>query len=303
MATRQVSQARWRVQEERLGWLLVGPAVAVMAVVAFFPIANALWLSLHEINLRYPYLGQPFIGVENFARILGDSRFWNALRVTTIFAAVSVAAELVLGMLVALLMNRPFRGRGLVRASVLVPWALTTVVMARMWAWIYDSEYGVLNALLQRLGLIDHYVAWVADHRVALWAAIGADVWKTTPFMALLLLAGLQTIPDELHEAARVDGASAWTRFWTVVLPLLKPTILVALLFRTLDAVRVFDLIFVLTGGGPGFATESMSVYTYRVLFQNLDFGYGSALSVVNFLYVMLISFIYIRILGAKVER
>ncbi len=146
-----IRQRRWRLDEERLGWLLVSPAVLVMAAVAFFPIASAFWLSLHDINLKYPYLGQPFIGIENYLRITNDVRFWNALKVTSLFALVSVAVELVLGMVVALLINRPFRGRGLVRASVLVPWALTTVVMARIWAWIYDSEYGVFNALLAAL--------------------------------------------------------------------------------------------------------------------------------------------------------
>lgn len=289
--------------EERLGWILTGPAVLVMAGVAFFPLVYAGWLSLHDVNLRYAYLDKPFIGLGNFIRLAADGRFWNAMRVTSIFAVVSVSIELVLGILIALLINRPFRGRGLVRASVLVPWALTTVVMARMWSWIFNSEYGVFNAIVKSLGLVDHYVAWTADHTVALWVAIGADIWKTTPFMALLLLAGLQTIPADLVEAAKVDGAGVWRRFWALTIPLLRPTILVAVLFRTLDAVRVFDLVFVLTGGGPGFATETLSVYTYRALFQNLEFGYGSALAVGNFVFVMLISFFFIKVLGTKAGR
>lgn len=291
------------LSEERLGQLLVSPAVIVILLIAFLPVLFAFWLSLHEYNLKYPYLGQPFIGLENYITMLSDTRLINSLKVTTMFAAITVAAELVLGMGAALLINRSFRGRGLVRTAVLVPWALTTVVMARMWSWIFNSEYGIFNAILKWLGLIDEYIPWVADPKFALWAAIGADIWKTTPFMALLLLAGLQTISNDLYEAAMVDGAGPWRRFWQVTIPLLRPTILVALLFRTLDAARVFDLLFVLTGGGPGFVTESLSIYTYRSLFVNLDFGYGSALSVVTFLYVMLISFIYIKVLGAKTQR
>jgi multiple sugar transport system permease protein len=291
------------LSESQLGRVLVTPAVIVMCAVVFFPILATVWLSLHKYNLKYPYLGQPFVGLDNYVKILSDGRFLNSLKVTTLFTVSSVSVELVLGMAIALLLNRPFKGRGLVRTAVLVPWALTTVVMARMWAWIFNSEYGVFNAILYGLGFIDQYIPWVADTQFALWAAVGADIWKTTPFMALLLSAGLQTIPRELYEASMVDGASGWKQFWSITIPILKPTILVALLFRTLDAARVFDLLFVLTGGGPGFATESLSIYTYRSLFVNLDFGYGSALAVATFLYVMLISFIYIKVLGARTER
>ncbi|NLJ25556.1 MAG: sugar ABC transporter permease [Firmicutes bacterium] len=291
------------LSESQLGRVLVTPAVIVMCAVVFFPILATVWLSLHKYNLKYPYLGQPFVGLDNYVKILSDGRFLNSLKVTTLFTVSSVSVELVLGMAIALLLNRPFKGRGLVRTAVLVPWALTTVVMARMWAWIFNSEYGVFNAILYGLGFIDQYIPWVADTQFALWAAMGADIWKTTPFMALLLSAGLQTIPRELYEASMVDGASGWKQFWSITIPILKPTILVALLFRTLDAARVFDLLFVLTGGGPGFATESLSIYTYRSLFVNLDFGYGSALAVATFLYVMLISFIYIKVLGARTER
>ena len=270
---------------------------------SLLPILATFWLSLHEYNLKYPYLGQPFVGLRNYIELLSDSRFLNSVKITTLFTVSSVAVELVLGMAIALLLNRTFKGRGIVRTAVLVPWALTTVVMARMWAWIFNSEYGVFNAILHRFGIIDQYIPWVADTNFALWAAVGADIWKTTPFMALLLLAGLQIIPRELYEASMVDGAGGWKRFWSITVPILKPTILVSLLFRTLDAARVFDLLFVLTGGGPGFATESLSIYTYRSLFVNLDFGYGSALAVATFLYVMLISFIYIKLLGARTER
>ena len=214
-------------------------------------------------------------------------------------AGVTVAAELVLGMVIALVINRWFPGRGMVRAAVLIPWALTTVVAAKMWQLIYQAEYGLLNRILNDLGIIDGYKPWIASPDFAIWAMIGADVWKTTPFVALLLLAGLQLIPGDLHEASAIDGAGAWQTFWRVTLPLLKPTILVALLFRIIDAARMFDLPFVLTGGGPGFQTETLTLYTYRTLFQNLSFGMGSALAVSIFLIVLMVSFVFIKILGA----
>jgi trehalose/maltose transport system permease protein len=205
-------------------------------------------------------------------------------------------------MIIALLIDRPFRGRGVVRASVLVPWALTTVVSAKMWAWIYDGRYGVVNDLLMRLHVIDSPIIFLVKPEVTIWAMIAAEIWKTTPFMALLLLAGLQLIPSELYEATALDGASRWQAFWRVTLPLMKPTILVALLFRTIDAVRMFDLPRVLTNGGPGKSTETVVLYTYNTFFTSLNFGYGSTLAVAIFLIVMFVSFIYIKVLGAPTQ-
>ncbi len=292
-----------RASELRLAYLLVLPAVLAIVLVAFYPLASDFWLSLHAKNLKFPARGEPFVGLDNYTAIAQDTRFWNALGNTALIAVASVGAELVLGMIVALAINRTFRGRGVVRAAVLVPWAMTTVVAARMWDWIYNANYGVFNALLASLHVIDSYQAWTANTQFAIWAVIGADVWKTTPFMALLLLAGLQLISAELYEAATIDGASAWQRYWRITVPLLKPAVLVALLFRMLDAVRIFDLPFVLTGGGPGFATETITIYTYRTLFTNLDFGYGSALSFAAFLLVMLVAFFFIKVLGTETSR
>ena len=289
--------------EERLAYLFVLPAGLVIASIAFFPLLRAFWLSLHDIDLRYPAQGQPFVGIGNYISLLANPRLHNALAVTSAFALVTVSVELVLGMIVALIMDQEFRGRGAVRAALLVPWALTTVVSARMWEWIYNAQYGIFNAILKGLSVIDSYRAWTADAQFSFWAACLADIWKTTPFMALLLLAGLQVIPRDLYESAMVDGANAWQRFWSITLPLLKPTVLVALLFRTLDAARVFDLLFILTGGGPGYSTESLSILTYRILFTNLNFGMGSAMAVIVFLYVMLISFFFIKVLGTKAGR
>ncbi len=289
--------------EARLGYTFVTPAILVILGVAFFPLLYAFWLSLHDIDLRYPARGEPFVGLGNYIFLAGYDRLHNALSITTAFAVASVSVELVLGLIIALIMNQEFRGRGVVRAALLVPWALTTVVSARMWDWIYNSQYGIFNYLLRSLGTIDSYKAWTVDPQFAFWAATLADIWKTTPFMALLLLAGLQIMPHELYEAAMMDGASASQRFWHITLPLLKPAMLVALLFRTLDAARVFDLLFILTGGGPGYSTESLSILTYRTLFVNLNFGLGSALAVVMFLYIMLISLIFIKVLGTQAGR
>lgn len=292
-----------RAAEVRLAYLLVAPAIVAIALVACYPLLSDLWLSLHSKNLKFPARGEPFVGLENYLALVQDGRFWNALRNTSVIAAVSVIAELVLGMLAALAIHRAFRGRGIVRAALLVPWAMTTVVTARMWDWIFNANYGIFNAALLNLRAIDGYRAWTASADSALWAVIGADVWKTMPFMALLLLAGLQMIPSDLYEGAKIDGAGAWVVFRRITLPLLRPSILVALLFRTLDAVRIFDLPFVLTGGGPGYATETLSIYAYRTLFTNLDFGYGATLSFGMFLVVMIVALFYVRVLGSGAAR
>ncbi|MBV9545259.1 MAG: sugar ABC transporter permease, partial [Chloroflexi bacterium] len=204
--------------------------------------------------------------------------------------------------LIALLINRSFRGRGIVRASVLVPWALTTVVSAKMWAWIYDGRYGVVNDLLMRLHLIQDPIIFLVKPEITSWAMIAAEISKTTPFIARLLLAGLQLIPHELYEASALDGASRWQAFSRVTLPLLRPTILVALLFRTIDAVRMFDLPRVLTNGGPGTSTQTVVLYTYNTFFTSLNFGYGSTLAVMIFLIVVVVSFVYIKVLGAPTQ-
>jgi multiple sugar transport system permease protein len=281
---------------------MAAPAMATIFLIAVVPLAQTIMDSLFQISLRFENARRPFVGLDNYGAVLGDESWFNALRVTGVVAAASVAVELVLGMLIALLINRSFRGRGIVRASVLVPWALTTVVSAKMWAWIYDGRYGVANDLLMKLGLIDQPIIFLVRPELTIWALIAAEIWKTTPFMALLLLAGLQLVPHELYEAAALDGASRWQAFWRVTLPLLRPTILVALLFRTIDAVRMFDLPRVLTNGGPGKSTETVVIYAYNTFFTSLNFGYGSTLAVMIFLIVVLVSFIYIKVLGAPTQ-
>ncbi|MBV9129376.1 MAG: sugar ABC transporter permease, partial [Verrucomicrobia bacterium] len=211
-------------------------------------------------------------------------QFWNAWIHTIQFTTASTLLETLLGLMIALVLSERFRGRGIVRAAMLVPWAIPTVVTSKMFGWLFDGQNGVINYLLRSLGLIQHNVDWYGSPDFALGTIVIADVWKTTPFMALLLLAGLQTIPDSLAEASVIDGASAWQHFWHIRLPLLTPTLLIASMFRALDAFRIFDLVYVLTGGGPADSTEVLSTFTYKHLFSALQFGYGSALSTVMFI-------------------
>ena len=283
--------------EARLGWLLVLPAVGTILLIALFPLAWTVWESLHLHDLRMPWLGRPFIGLDNYLEALGDERFREALVHTLGFTVASVTLELTLGCVLALAMNRTFRGRGLVRAAILVPWAIPTVVAALIWRFMFDGDSGIVNSALASIGVtapvwfVDRFAAWVP--------VVLGDVWKETPFVALLLLAGLQGIDPSLYEAARIDGASAWRQFRHITLPLLKPALLVALIFRTRDAFRVFDLVYVMTGGGPGTATEPIALYTFSSLLQNLRFGYGSALSVLVFLVAFVLALGYIRVVGA----
>jgi ABC-type sugar transport system permease subunit len=288
------------IEERRLGWLLVAPALVVIAGIALFPLAWTVWESIHLHDLRMPWRGRPFVGLENYVAIAGDRRFWASMGHTVFFTGTSITLELLLGLFLALAMNRSFRGRGLVRAAVLVPWAIPTVVAALLWRFLFDTEAGIANALLVGAGVLEEPIVWFIRAATAWVPVILADVWKTTPFVALLLLAGLQNIDESLYEAASVDGAGPWWQLRYVTLPLLKPAILVVLIFRTLDAFRVFDLIYVLTGGGPGTATEPIALYTFNVLLQNLQFGYGSALSVIVFLVTFGIAVLYIK--GLRVD-
>jgi len=278
------------VRERLARYGLLGPAVAFAAGIALLPVLFTVWLSFRR---QMPIFDiSRFVGLENYRFLAEDTRFWNALANTAYFVAISVPLELALGLGFALLLHRTFPFRGAARALVLVPWAVPTVVAARFWEWIYNGDFGVLNYLL---GV---RINWLGDPFWALHAAILADVWKTTPFVVLLLLAGLQVIPEELYRAARIDGANAWQTFRHITLPLLKPVILLVLLFRTMDAARIFDLIFVLTGGGPANQSETLVVYTYKLLYRTLQFGYGSALAVATFLFVFALSLVYLRMLG-----
>ena len=302
-STRQASRATRHADdasEARVGWLLTAPALLAICVIALFPLAWTVWESLHRHDLRLPWLGRPFVGLGNYVQIAHDPRFWGALAHTALFTVVSVSLELALGLVFALAMNRAFRGRGLVRVAVLVPWAIPTVVAALLWRFIFDAQAGIANAVLVDVGIVHQPIVWFVHATTAWVPVILADVWKTTPFVALLLLAGLQTIDASLYEAAAVDGARPWQQLWRITIPLLKPAILLVLIFRTLDAFRVFDAVYVLTGGGPANTTETLSIYTYKTLMRAGDFGYGSTLAVVTFLCVLALSLGYLRLLRER---
>lgn len=296
----QPKQSKFYLNDAILGYLLVAPALLCIIAIALYPVLNAFKLSLYYMKLQLIGMTH-FIGFQNYISLFNDPRFRSASINTVIFTIVSVSLELVIGMIMALLMNKKFKGTGLVRAAILIPWAIPTIVSALMWKFIYNDQFGLLNDILLRMGIINSYKAWLGSPSLAMGSAIFADVWKTAPFMALLLLAGLQNISYEFYEAAKVDGAGSIRRFFSITLPLLKPTILVALIFRTLDAFRVFDLIFVMTGGGPGNSTETLTIYAYKTLFRNLDFGIGSAIAVVIFIFVFVFAMIYIRLLDKSI--
>ena len=277
--------------ERRLGWLLCAPAVIVMIAVAAFPIFYAIWLSLQRYDLRFPQQAK-FIGLTNYGAVLSSPYWWHALVVTLIITIVSVAIEFVLGMLLAILMYRTLFFRGTVRTIILIPYGIVTVAAAYGWQYAWTPNEGYLSALFNNS-------APLTKTGTAIAIIILAEVWKTTAFMALLLMAGLSLVPEDVLQAARVDGATAWQRFTRVTLPLMKPAILVALLFRALDAFRIFDNIYILTGGGNG--TYSVSILGYDNLFRALNLGIGSAISILIFICVAIIAFIFIRLFGAAV--
>jgi multiple sugar transport system permease protein len=280
--------------EGRLAFWLIVPAAIFMLGVVGYPIIRALILSLFSDN-RF---GTPeFIGFRNYARALwgsGASDFWPAFRVTTFFTVISVLLELAIGLTMALIMHKAFRGRGLVRTSVLVPWAIPTAVTAQLWLWMFQPT-GIVNALLNK------HLIWTGSQGPARAAVIVADTWKTAPFIALLLLAGLQIIPDELYEAAKVDGATAFERFRRITLPLLRNAMLVAVLFRMLDVLRIFDLPWILTNGANG--TTTLSILSYQTAIQQVKFHYGSVLSTLTFVYILLAAFLFVKLLGANVVQ
>jgi multiple sugar transport system permease protein len=293
-----------RRREQRTGWLLTIPALLVLLLVYGYPIISAFVMSLFTENLS-TNLEPVFTGFSNFSRMAQDGRFWQSLWNTAIFTVFSLIVELVLGMIIALTLDQAFRGRGWVRTISILPWALPTALIALAWRWIFNGEFGVWNDILLRLQIISDPVNWLGDPNWAMVGAIAADVWKTTSFVSILLLAGLQSIPQDLYEAHAIDGASPWQSFRQITLPLIAPQILIAMLFRFAQAFGIFDLIQVMTGGGPGGATEMVSLYIYATVMRYLDFGYGAALVVVTFLVliaVVALAGLYLSRLRASTE-
>jgi trehalose/maltose transport system permease protein len=280
----------------RVPWLYLAPAVLALLLVAGWPLLRTVEFSFTDAQLGQSQF--KFIGLANYVAVLSDPAWWRSVVNTLVFAGSSVAIETVLGTIFALVMNARIPGRGLVRAAVLVPWAIPTVVSAQIWNWMLNDIYGVVNKLLLAAHLIGHPVAWTADPHTALGAIVAVDVWKTTPFMALLILAGLQLAPPELGEAAAVDGLGPIGTFFRVTLPVIRPAVLVAVIFRLLDALRIFDAVYVLTGNNPG--TMSMSVYARQSLMDFQDAGGGSAAATLLFLVVAAITVLYLAV--ARVE-
>ena len=279
-----------------LATLFILPSMVFAAVFSVYPIFESFRFSFYRQILTLPWLGQKMVGWENYQDILSDPVALQSLRTTLLFVAVTIPLELLLGLGMALIINEAFRGRALMRAVVLIPWAIPTVVSSQMWRFIFNDRYGLFNFILFG-GATNHYLAPLADPEQAKLAIMAAEIWKTTPFVALLLLAGLQTIPDDLYEAASIDGARPWRKFVSVTLPLLVPALLLALLFRTIDALRVFDLVFVMTQGGPADATNVLQFYGYKKTFAEGMLGYGSAIAVTVFLLSLILSSLYIRML------
>jgi trehalose/maltose transport system permease protein len=278
-------------RQTRLAWLLLLPALAVVAFVAIYPLGKTVYQSF----TNQEFLGggpAKWVGFGNYHNLIHDTIFRDTVILTVKFTAITVGFEFVLGLIIALVVNSSFKGRGVMRAVMLVPWAIPTVVAAKMWQWMLDDTYGVINDLGMRLHILSHSHAWIADPSTQLASVSAVDIWKTTPFVALLLLAGLQVIPNDLYEAASVDGANKLQQFWRITLPLLRPAILVTLIFRTLDALRVFDVFSVFFGNRLG--AQSMAVYDQGAIVQDGHVGYGAAVSVAIFLIISLFVVIYV---------
>jgi trehalose/maltose transport system permease protein len=289
----------------RTAWTFLAPMLIVLLMVAAWPLGRTIWFSFTDANINDPSIAQ-FVGFANyfgeyglFANPNNTDGFWAsdwgvAIRNTLFFSVVSVTLETLFGLGVAMLLNQEFKGRTFVRAAVLVPWAIPTIVSAKIWGWMLHDQFGVINDMLVAVGVIDQKIAWTADSTYALWTVVAVDVWKTTPFMALLILAGLQTLPKDCYEAARVDGVHPLRVFWKITLPLLWPALMVAVIFRLLDALRVFDLIYVLTSNNT--STISMSGFVRREMIDNGYMGYGSAASTALFLIIGLATIAYMRL-------
>jgi len=279
---------------QRLALFFLLPSFIFVALFSIFPIVESLRLSFYRMILTLPWLGQRMVGWENYRDLLTDPVALASIRTTLIFIAVTIPLELLVGLGIALVLNEMFRGRGLLRAVVLIPWAVPTVVASQMWRFIFNDRYGLVNFMLFGADT-SRYWAPLAHPHFALAAIMVAEIWKTTPFAALIILAGLQSIPDDLYEAASVDGATPWQKFRHLTLPLLKPALLLALLFRTSDALRVFDLVFVMTQGGPADATNVLQFYGYKKTFAEGMIGYGSAIAVTVFFMSLVLALAYLR--------
>jgi len=287
------SFGRRDLSERTLGVLLLLPAALLLLVIVVYPIATLFVNSLESVDNAHPAAGEAFVGFANYARAFDDNRFWHATWNTILYIIVTVPGSLVLGLVLALLANLPFRVKWPVRLGLLLPWALPLVFAGLIFRWFFEYQTGVVNDLLAKIGV--EPLQWLSDPTLAFIAICVAIVWKASSFMALMLLAGLQTIPKSLYEAAEVDGASRWQQFWQITLPMLRPAIFVALIFRTITAIQTFDIPYAMTGGGPGESTETLAMYIHKTTLDFLDFGYGSALAALMFVLSMVVTSGYLR--------
>lgn len=280
--------------------LLIAPVVFVLALVAVYPIGYSFYISLFDLNLSRPNRA-PFVWFGNYGKLFADAQFWIAVQRTTIYTLVTVLGTAALALAVALFLNEAFRGRRILAALLLVPWATPSIVNGLMWKWIYDPTYGLLNGLLQALGIIERYQVWLGDPALTIFLIAQAAVWKQMPLAAILLLVTMKSIPDDLYRAAKVDGASVMQRFFNVTLPALKPGFMLVFVYETMISIRHFDLFAIMTQGGPGDASFTISWQIYIETFRSLKFGIGSALSFVLAIITLLLSYLFIRLLGRRV--
>jgi len=291
-----------KMPDKYYGLLLMSPVLIVFLAVACYPLIKTIWMSMFINRPSEPWLGQKFIGAANYIQFFQDPILWKSIYNTLYFTVVSVFFELVIGLLVAVLINREFFGRGFVRACIMMPWIIPTVIAANAFVFMYHDTFGVLNDIMVKAGIINDYVAWLSSVDTAMNSIIVADVWKCFSFMTLIILAGLQSIPHELYESAVIDGANEVQAFVRITLPLLKNTIFVALLFRTIDALRVFDMVMVLTEGGPADSTMVLMTNVYRYTFRYMSLDKGAAVSVLSFLIILVFALIYICVLSRQNE-
>lgn len=285
--------------DERSATVLVLPVFVVLFVVAIFPIVYSFYTSLFDINLTRPWR-RPFVGFDNYMRVFADPNFWVAVHRTTVYTVVTVAATTLLAVGVALLLNETFPGRRLLSALILLPWATPSIVNGLMWKWIYDPGYGLLNGILLQFGLIEKYTVWLGDPNKTLFMIANAAVWKQMPLAAILILVTMKAIPEDLYKAAKVDGANVFQRFWHVTLPALRPGLMLVLVYETMISIRHFDLFLIMTQGGPGDASYTLSWQIYVETFRNLKFGIGAALSYILALATFGLSYLFIRGLGQR---
>jgi trehalose/maltose transport system permease protein len=298
--TRRRRRSKLQRRQTRIGWLMLLPALAAVGFVAIYPLGKTIYQSFTNQEFLAGIEPTTWVGLENYRELWHDEIFRDSVVTTVKFTLITVAFEFLLGLVIALVVNSSFKGRGAMRAVMLVPWAIPTVVAAQMWKWMFDDVFGVVNDLGVKLHLLDHSRAWISEPSTALAAVCTVDIWKTTPFVALLLLAGLQVIPRDLYEAADVDGAGKLQQFWRITLPLLRPAILVTLIFRTLDALRVFDIFYVFFGNRPD--TQTMAIYDQSTIVGDGHVGYGAAISVAIFLIISLFVVIYVTVVRVSEE-